>query len=86
MVMEYEMVAVPAVTPVVIPVLLTVAISDELVAHTPPGALLLSVMEDPIQTESVPVMLPTTAGMSVVTFLPAVYTEAVLIAHVTRHR
>jgi hypothetical protein len=52
--------ALPAVTPVTVPVVLTVAVVLALLLHTPPDAVSVRVMALPSQTERKPAIVPAT--------------------------
>ena len=52
------MVAIPAATPVTIPVVPTKAIDVTLLVHVPPGELLLSIVVDPWHKLIIPVIAP----------------------------
>ena len=67
----YEIIAVPAATPVVIPVEPTVAIPVALELHTPPVVELLSVMVEPAQTADAPVIVPAVGAVITLTDLVA---------------
>jgi hypothetical protein len=57
------MVAVPAATPVTIPVVEpTVAMPVAVLVHTPPGVVLLSVAVEPMQINAVPVIAAGVTG------------------------
>jgi hypothetical protein len=62
LVTEYEMVVLPADTPVTIPVLLTVAIAVLLLLQTPPGAPSVNVIVEATHTLVAPVIVPGTGN------------------------
>jgi hypothetical protein len=64
---EYDMVAVPADTPVTIPVVPTLAIAVELELHTPPVAGSVRVIVEATQTEFGPDMVPAERNAPMVT-------------------
>ena len=68
----YEIVAVPALTPVTTPVLgSTVAIFVRLEDHTPPAVLLVNVVVTSLQTVNVPAISATVGTASTVTIFVA---------------
>lgn len=67
----YLIVSIPALTPVTIPPLVTVAIDGNTLLHTPPLGVSTSVIIDPIQTESGPNIGPTRGNGFTVTTLVA---------------
>ena len=67
------MVAVPAVTPVTVPVLPTVATAVAVLLHAPPVAASVKPVVEPAHTVAVPVMLPADGnGLTVTTLVAAV--------------
>jgi hypothetical protein len=63
----YDMIVVPADTPVTVPEELTVAIAVSVLLHAPPGAASLSDVVDSAHTVAVPAMLPATGNAFTVT-------------------
>jgi hypothetical protein len=75
----YDMVVVPAETPVTTPVASTVAMPVSVLLHTPPDAALLSEVVASSQTVVVPVMLPATGNGFTVTTAEATAVPQLLI-------
>jgi hypothetical protein len=65
------MVAVPAVMPVTVPVLPTVATPVAVLLHVPPVAASLKPVAEPTHTDAVPVMLPADGNGLTVTVVVA---------------
>ena len=69
----------PAVTPVTIPVVLTVATVGVLLLHTPPVVASVNVAVVPVQTVVVPVMLPALGVPDTVTVVVALALPQLLV-------
>ena len=72
MVTVYEIVVVPALTPVTTPLASTVAFDVETEVHVPPPAASAKLVVEPAQTMAVPVIVPAIGiGLTVTICVPA---------------